>query len=176
MLILFSFQVASFAPVANKMKKGGAKRTKTASTATQDGADAFILQDDGGGGEDHMSSNNRQELAYNDEDEYQDDVDYSGVLNTDNNTGPKTLLELARGPNEHAAKHIIASKVDHIAVVCYFLLHRLQNSSGGPSPHIFCEQTKEFLMAHPDIKVKAEGAGSRARPYVADGPPKDILE
>lgn len=88
----------------------------------------------------------------------------------DNDPRHKTLLELTQGPNRAAAQNEINHKVYMFLVLMDVIGLRLQNSSGGASPHIFNTEMRKFVEKHPQMNVKTPDG--RNPPFYRDeGPP-----
>ena len=75
----------------------------------------------------------------------------------------RTLLDLEKGENKDAAANEIADKCFTMGVIHNFVQHRLVNSSGGPSPHIFNTSTGEYMERYPAVNVRS--AGGRPPPF-----------
>lgn len=112
-----------------------------------------------------------EEERYSEGEEPEELIDYDDLREEEEG---KTLLELTKGPNKHAAKQEIDERVYKLAVACNFIAWRLMNSSGGPAPHRFATETREFIQDHPRINVRLPNG--KPPPFLYDGPPAANLE
>jgi hypothetical protein len=63
---------------------------------------------------------------------------------TEDEDRPKSLMELQHGINGATAQQMIDDQVYQMAVLCNFILVRLNSSSGAKHPRHFSEQTLQL--------------------------------